>query len=164
MQSLIKLRHILTLSIIAFFGIFVSCNDDPTSGNKTDFSTVPEPYDTSNVTPVKKSSGLIYYEIEEGSGEFSVVERDAIQAHYTLRDSTGDIKNSSYKNGSTTPSQFNLPSTIRGFREGVVGMKPGGKRTIVVPPRLGYNEGSSQTNLVGITLYFDVKMDSILSQ
>lgn len=153
-----------------------SCSDDPT---RIDYSTVPPPYDTTNaVSRTVGPDGLIVYTIDEGDGYFEVISRDRIEAFYTGRTTDGKIFESSYANGSTSPSMFNnltpvtktvantpIPPIIEGLRRGFLGMKGGEKRTIVVPPDLGYvdvEEGESGYNLRNDTLIFDVKLASIL--
>jgi len=149
----------IVLLLLTIF--FAGCGNNSTSYQPPDYSTVPAPYDTAGQQKTVLDDGLIYYTIEQGSGPFQVVERDQISVHYTGRNkATGKVFDSSYANGSTSPGLFDLTQTIRGFREGCLGMKIGAKRTIIVPPNLGY-AGGSNPNLSGDTLVYDVKLVSI---
>ena len=59
---------------------------------------------------------------------------------------------------------MSLASTISGFREGVSGMRIGGKRRITIPPYRGY---STNTNIEAVpacsTLIFEVELLDILT-
>ncbi|MGM0588490.1 MAG: FKBP-type peptidyl-prolyl cis-trans isomerase [Bacteroidota bacterium] len=160
MQTFTKYLWIIPLVL---FGLMVGCTDNPTTPEEEpdDFSTVPEPYDTTEVTPTVTSEGLRIFELEEGSGRYKVVENDVVWVNYTLRDSAGNVLDSSYKNGSTDSVRFSLPGTIDGFRQGLLDMKEGGKRSLVVPPELGYTENSANPAYQGMTLYFDVELELI---
>lgn len=149
--------------------------------------TPPEPYDlTSAVSDTTTDKGLKIYIIEEGNGRSEVNFRDEVLVRYTGRkQENGKAFDSSYRNGTTTPSRFQnltpVPKTfsgrrieplIDGFRLGIVGLKnglsgmvEGEKRTIIIPPELGY--GSSDKNnrgnqLQDKTLRFDVELVEIL--
>lgn len=60
--------------------------------------------------------------------------------------------------------RFPLDSVIFGFHDGVVGMKIGGERLIVIPSSLGYGPYSVGTIPSNSTLVFDVHFDSLAAQ
>ncbi len=62
-----------------------------------------------------------------------------VSVHYTGRLETGSVFDSSKKAG-RSPFEFRVGGgeVIRGWDEGVAGMKEGGKRLLIVPPHLGY--------------------------
>ncbi len=54
---------------------------------------------------------------------------------------------------------FDLSQVIPGFREGIVGMRVGGRREIVIPPDLAYGEAGIQGVIPSCeTLTFDVTL------
>lgn len=156
--------------------LFQSCGDD-TGPVGPDFSTVPEPFDISQaVDTMTYENGLTIYVIEEGNGVHEVVDHpeEEIQVFYTGRTIVGQVFSSTYSNGNTSPALFTNLTPVRqgtvsplieGFRLGLLGMVEGEKRTIVVPPSLGYGESRPGTNgydLRNDTLVYDVELDGIV--
>lgn len=159
MTSLRTLIPFLFLIILTLS--FTACDDDPF---EIDYSSAPAPFDIENAERVETESGLVYYVIEEGGGAFEVKRRDQVTVYYTgRRESNGEIFDSSYRNGNPSPATFNsLGNLIEGFREGLIGMKEGEKRVLIIPPELGY--GNSETSsLRDETLRFDVELAQILT-
>lgn len=170
-----RLAQILTLILAVF--LFQSCGEDPSG---PDFSTVPAPYDTTNaISSTTSEDGLTIYQISEGYGAFEVVSRDQVRIRFTGRTEAGKIFDSSYANGFTTPRTFanltpvpisggirTVSPLIDGFRRGILGMKEGEKRTVVVPPSLGYGDSQEGTNGFDLrtnTLIFDIELVEILN-
>lgn len=165
--------------IILVFSLFLvqSCGEDPSG---PDFSMAPPPFDTTNaISKTTSDDGLVIYKIEEGFGAFEVVSRDQVIVSFTGRTTDGEIFDSSFRNGTSTTSRFNnltpvpissglgqISPLIDGFRRGLLGMKQGEKRTIVIPPELGYGDSQSGTNSFNLkdeTLIFDVELVQIVS-
>lgn len=97
---------------------------------------VPEAY-----LPPEDVTELAITDIKEGSGE--VVEAgDCVEVFYhgTLA-SDGAVFDSSYERGE--PVRFPLTGVIQGWQEGLVGMKEGGVRRLVIPSELAYGEAGS---------------------
>ena len=100
-----------------------------------------------------------------GNGAEAVPGRP-VSVHYTgwlhdpaQPDGHGRKFDSSVDRGS--PFQFNLGAgqVIRGWDEGVAGMKAGGKRTLVIPPEMGYGaRGAGGVIPPNATLVFDVEL------
>lgn len=106
----------------------------------------------------KTASGLQYEELESGTGQ--VANRgDHVAVHYTgwLTDGT-KFDSSRDRN---KPFEFALGEgmVIRGWDEGVAGMKVGGKRKLTIPPELGYGaRGAPGVIPPNSTLVFDVEL------
>ena len=107
------------------------------------------------------TSGLYYQDLEVGSGATAEV-GTSVSVHYTGWLTNGTKFDSSVDRG--TPFQFDLGAgmVIAGWDEGVVGMRVGGKRKLVIPPDLGYgNSGAGSSIPPGATLGFDVELISV---
>ena len=105
---------------------------------------------------IKTASGLIYTEIEPGSGP-SPSATDTVKVHYrgTLKD--GTEFDSSYKNNE--PLEIPLDRVIPCWTEGVQRMKAGGKARLVCPANIAYGaEGRPPVIPGGATLIFEIAL------
>ncbi len=68
--------------------------------------------------------------------------------------STGKVVESSWSSGS--PATFPLAQVIKGWQEGLQGMKAGGRRLLVIPPALGYGAQAAGPIKANETLIFVV--------
>ena len=107
---------------------------------------------------VTTPSGLIYEDTTVGSGA-EAASGKKVTVHYTgwLTDGT-KFDSSKDRND---PFEFNLGQgqVIKGWDEGVAGMKVGGRRTLTIPPDLGYGaQGSPPVIPPNATLVFDVEL------
>lgn len=110
----------------------------------------------------RTSSGLFYLDRATGSGR-AVALNDTVSVHYTLyRHSDGQKLDSSRDPGrSALRTRVSNENLIAGFTEGLVGMRVGGQRILLVRPSLGYGPlGNGQITGQDI-LVFDVQVLSI---
>jgi len=106
---------------------------------------------------VTTASGLKYEDTAVGEGA-EVARCDFVSVHYTGWLADGTQFDSSVERG--TPFQFAVGAdeVIKGWDEGVTGMKAGGKRTLVIPPELAYGANGSGPIPPNSTLKFDVEL------
>lgn len=110
-----------------------------------------------NLTP-PPSAGLEIQDTVEGTGDVVKV-GDTVTVHYRGTLSDGTQFDSSYDRG--TPFSFTVGTgqVIQGWEEGLLGMKKGGKRTLVIPPSLAYGDQSPSPLIpAGSTLHFEIEL------
>lgn len=111
-----------------------------------------------NQTP----SGLQYEDTVVGEGATASAGQ-YVRVHYTgwlFQDGAQGAKFDSSLDRND-PFEFSLGAgmVIRGWDEGVAGMKVGGKRTLIIPPELGYGaRGAGGVIPPNATLKFDVEL------
>jgi peptidylprolyl isomerase len=111
---------------------------------------------------VTLASGLVYTELEEGSGD-PPHPGDALTAHYTGRLEDGTEFDSS-RDGNPFVFLLAMGEVIPGWDEGFASMKEGGKRRLSIPPGLAYGEtGQGDVIPPNATLIFDVELVQIES-
>lgn len=106
-------------------------------------------------------SGLRYIDFGGGSGA-AAKDGDRVAVHYTGTLENGQKFDSSRDRNQ--PFQFNLGrgQVIRGWDEGVVGMRVGDRRKLIIPSELGYgSRGAANVIPPNATLIFDVEVTDI---
>jgi len=94
----------------------------------------------------------------EGEGA-EIVNHSKIKVHYLGMLEDGTKFDSSYDRGEPFSFQIGLRQVIKGWETGIVGMKVGGKRTLIIPPELGYGErGAGELIPPNSTLIFDIEI------
>jgi FKBP-type peptidyl-prolyl cis-trans isomerase FkpA len=102
-------------------------------------------------------------DLREGTGATAFAGRNVIVT-YTgwLYDPTKtDSKGTQFDSG-TFPFLLGARQVIAGWDQGVVGMKVGGQRRLVIPPSLGYGSQGQGVIPPNSTLVFDVTLNNVL--
>jgi len=103
-------------------------------------------------------SGLQYMVLEEGDGPKPTVD-DRVTVHYTGTLLDGTKFDSSVDRGQPFSFPLGGGRVIKGWDQGVVGMKVGGKRKLTIPPELGYGaRGAGGVIPPNATLVFEVEL------
>ncbi len=118
----------------------------------------------SGKTIITTPSGLKYVDLVVGKGAAAKA-GDSISVNYvgTLQD--GKKFDSSYDRNQPFDLVLGAGSVIKGWDEGLAGMKVGGKRKLIIPPQLGYGmQGYPDVIPPNATLIFETEMVAIKSK
>jgi len=105
-------------------------------------------------------SGLRYRIFKEGTGP-KPEKGDTVKVHYTGKLTDGTVFDSSKKRGPFT-FKVGTGQVIRGWDEGVIDMKVGEVRELVIPPNLGYGSRKAGSIPPDSTLVFEVELLEIV--
>ena len=125
------------------------------SGNHTEHLERPE---MNTSTP----SGLQYEDTLPGTGQ-EAVSGQKVTVHYTGWLFNDGVQGAKFDSSRDRNDAFDFPlgagMVIKGWDEGVQGMKIGGQRTLIIPPELGYGaRGAGGVIPPNATLKFDVEL------
>jgi FKBP-type peptidyl-prolyl cis-trans isomerase FkpA len=107
---------------------------------------------------IMTKSGLKYIDVKEGTGA-AAKKGDTVEVHYT-----GWLKDGKkFDSSKDRDRPFSFPlgegKVIKGWDEGVQGMKVGGVRKLIIPPDLGYGErGAGKVIPPNAELTFEVEL------
>ena len=105
------------------------------------------------------SDDLQVTEVAAGDGAEATAGK-TVSVHYVgVAHSTGEEFDASYNRGEPLTFKLGAGQVISGWDQGVQGMKVGGRRQLVIPPRLGYGDrGAGGVIAPGETLVFVVDL------
>jgi FKBP-type peptidyl-prolyl cis-trans isomerase len=105
----------------------------------------------------KQKSGLEIWDVKEGKGE-AAKPSATVTIHYTgwLTDEKATKFDSSVDRGEK--ATFDLDDLIKGWQEGIPGMKPGGVRRLKIPPDLAYGAKAKAGIPANSTLVFEIEL------
>jgi FKBP-type peptidyl-prolyl cis-trans isomerase FkpA len=110
------------------------------------------------MTSIKTASGLVIEDLVVGSGATAAAGQ-RVSVHYTGWLQNGDKFDSSKDRGQAFMFSLGGGEVIRGWDEGVNGMKVGGRRKLTIPPDLGYGaRGAGGVIPPNATLLFEVEL------
>ena len=132
----------------------------------TSAKTAPANVRVSNGTVSKGSdtittaSGLKYIVTQKGPvGGAKPAKGAKIKVHYTGRLTDGKVFDSSVQRGQPFEFAVGTGSVIAGWDEALIDMTKGEKRTLIIPPKLGYGDrGAAGVIPPNATLIFDVEL------
>jgi peptidylprolyl isomerase len=108
--------------------------------------------------PTKTASGLEYWDIKVGTGATAQTGQH-VKVDYTGWLPSGKKFDSSVGTGKPFDFMLGANQVIKGWDEGVVGMKVGGKRQLRIPPDLAYGAAGYPGAIPpNSTLIFDVQL------
>ena len=116
---------------------------------------------TKNTDSIEQSSELKIEDIVVGTG-MEVQSGDSVVIHYNGTLTNGTKFDSSYDRGEPFETQIGVGQVIKGWDEGVVGMKVGGKRKLTIPPDMAYGDRATGPIPPNSTLIFEVELLEVL--
>lgn len=158
------MKRFALLGIAAVAAVAVACNNDitgleaPSDPSKETFAAS---LGVDLATMTKLPTGVYYKDLVVGTGEVVAANTDSLFVNYG-----GYIKDGTLFD-SRTNAKFNPADLVPGVRDGLVGMKAGGKRKLVIPSDQGYGGRSIKNtkNQVIVprqsTLIFDIEVTKV---
>lgn len=114
--------------------------------------------DKKELKVITTSTGLKYADEKVGDGE-EAKKGQVVRVHYTGYLTNGTKFDSSRDRGEPFEFKLGAGMVIKGWDEGVAGMKVGGKRKLQIPPELGYGKrGAGKVIPPDAELIFDVEL------
>ena len=148
-------RNLLAAALVLVITLSLHAADAP--------STQPAQHTT--------ETGLTIIDVKTIDGPMTAQKDDVVWVHYTGKLENGKKFDSSFdrrdEQGDPQPIKFHLGAgnVIKGWDEGIVGMKVGEKRQLVIPPTLAYGaSGAGDVIPANATLTFDVELVGIYRQ
>ena len=142
------------LRLLHFFGVA------PSRLHRWYYGAPKEPRmsDRGDEEVVETATGLGYVDLVEGTGARPKA-GDTVSVHYTGWLKSGAKFDSSLDRGAPLEFPIGKGRVIKGWDEGVISMKVGGKRKLIIPAHLGYGDrGAGGVIPPGATLIFEVEL------
>ena len=156
---MIRQQLVLVSVILTALGFVSGCGKSEKSStpNMPSASSPASPTKV-NGQPTTTASGLQYWDIVVGTGATAVPGKP-VSVHYTGWLTSGEKFDSSLDRGKPFVFSLGDGQVIKGWDEGVAGMKAGGKRQLRIPSALGYGDsGAGGVIPPKATLIFDVEL------
>ncbi len=110
------------------------------------------------VASVSNAAGLDIETITEGTGALAETGKK-VEVHYTGKLTDGSVFDSSLTRGKPFSFTLGEGQVIKGWEEGILGMRVGEKRILTIPPELGYGaRGAGSSIPPNATLVFEVEL------
>ena len=173
MQTLTKKEWVAVIVVLVVVVIFFGSkffNQAPTPGTGT--ASVDEATINNNSMNQNNQSagnatsavGLIIKDTVVGTGAEAKA-GDLVSVQYTGKFADGKVFDSSIPRGQPIQFTLGVGQVIPGWDQGILGMKVGGKRSLTIPPALGYGvNGYPPVIPANSTLYFDVELTAVQAQ
>lgn len=156
---------VVALVVIGYFA-FTAIQNNSRAGNSGQATTTNSGLQATNSTgssgqATTTSSGLQIIDEVVGTGQ-EAKSGDTISVNYTGWLADGTKFDSSYDRNQPFDFVLGAGNVIKGWDEGVVGMKVGGKRKLIIPPDLAYGAGGYPPTIPpNATLTFEVELVAI---
>lgn len=115
------------------------------------------PASTDSMTTYTTPDGMTIEIVQEGTGAVAEAGK-TVAVHYTGTFENGEVFDSSIPRGQPIEFVLGAGMVIKGWDEGILGMKVGEKRKLTIPYTLAYGENGYGPIPPKATLFFDVEL------
>ena len=148
----------LAITLIALAGVSGAQTAAKKTATKPPAKSAPSGPTKVTGAPTKTASGLEYWDIKVGTGAVAQTGKQ-VKVDYTGWLTSGRKFDSSVGTGRPFDFMLGASQVIKGWDEGIVGMKVGGKRQLRIPPDLAYGAAGHPPQIpASSTLIFDVRL------
>jgi peptidylprolyl isomerase len=135
-----------------------------TSSTSTSSTPLPAALKTKPTVTVPKGAPpktLVVKDLIDGTGP-AVTSGSTVTVQYVgVVYKNGKQFDASWNDGSGQPASLPLSQTIQGWQKGLVGMKVGGRRELIIPPSLGYGSTAQAKIPANSTLVFVIDLHAV---
>jgi peptidylprolyl isomerase len=180
-KNLVPFSIVIVVVVLGLGGIFYLSNQKV---EKAQISLTPTIYPSPTQTPVTAAptnaiinqqpasnganmnnvittaDGLQMQDLTVGTGQ-EVKSGDTVTVNYLGTLENGTKFDSSYDRNQPFTTQIGVGQVIKGWDEGIVGMKVGGKRKLIIPPALGYGSQATGSIPPNSILVFEIELLSV---
>lgn len=147
------MKHfVLLATLIGFLGAFSACGGSDTAPSSTIETGA------SNITTLQVTDVVVGTGTEATNGRSVTVHYTGWLYNETAANHHGTKFDSSRDRNQPYTFTLGIGQVIKGWDQGVLGMKVGGQRTLIIPPSLGYGALGSPPIPGNATLVFDVEL------
>lgn len=120
----------------------------------------PVPFNVEGLDTLKTESGLRIVHVMEGNGPRPAFGRK-VSVHYSGYLEDGKMFDSSIERGNPISFEVGTGRVIKGWDEGIMLLRKGGKARLIIPPHLGYGDRDTGPIPANSTLIFDVELVNV---
>ncbi len=138
-----------------------------TTTSSTSTSTIPLPAALKTKPKVVPPSGpapkgLVVKDLIKGTGPAATATSSVTVQYVGVLYKGGKQFDASWNDGNGQPTTLPLSGVIKGWQEGIPGMRVGGRRELIIPPTLGYGASGSPPKIPGnATLEFVIDLHGV---
>ena len=150
-------RILVFISVLAL----TSCDSSKTTVPEIVGTTFAPALNVDVSAMTKTASGLYYRDSIVGTGT-AASSRDSVHVNYIGWLTSGVQFDNSFQRGSPIAFSLGRGRVIAGWDEGIVNMRVGGWRKLVIPPALGYGDQAAGPIPPNSILVFNVQLVSVI--